>query len=85
MQEDICPHCNLPFRILSVRFGLTGARLVSTCPNCGLAQADLHHRSRPGAFQESNDYAAPFARRIRPHRSRAAASKVASKQAQRSL
>jgi hypothetical protein len=40
MSDDICPHCNLAFRIVRVRFGLTGARLVSTCPNCALAHAD---------------------------------------------
>ena len=40
MSEDICPHCNLAFGIVRVRFGLTGARLLSACPNCGLAQAD---------------------------------------------
>jgi hypothetical protein len=38
--DDICPHCDVAFAIVRVRFRLTGTKLLFACPSCELTQVD---------------------------------------------
>lgn len=38
--SDKCLRCDSALRIVSVKFGFTGARLVTLCPDCTLAKVD---------------------------------------------
>jgi len=37
---DHCPHCRHALEIVGVKFKLTGAAVISACPNCGIAIAE---------------------------------------------
>jgi len=37
---DHCPHCRHALEIVGVKFKLTGAAVISACPNCGMAIAE---------------------------------------------
>jgi|ERR1700730_5648279 hypothetical protein len=36
-QSDCCPHCRIPFEIVSVKFKLRGGAMIASCPNCAIA------------------------------------------------
>ncbi len=37
---DNCHRCGASLRIVRVKFSLTGARLITLCPDCALTKAD---------------------------------------------
>jgi hypothetical protein len=43
--EDICPNCRDRFEILLVRFKLSGALVLTVCPNCARVSANKRARS----------------------------------------
>jgi hypothetical protein len=36
-QSDCCPHCRIPFEIVSVKFKFGGVAMIASCPNCAVA------------------------------------------------
>jgi predicted amidophosphoribosyltransferase len=45
--HDHCPYCGQAFEILCVKFGASGVRTVSRCPNCALAPTEPASRAAP--------------------------------------
>lgn len=48
MSSDFCPYCNARLEIQKVAFGLTGASIIRTCPNCAVLSAET-----PGGWPQS--------------------------------
>jgi hypothetical protein len=46
---DECPHCRLPFEILSVKVGLRGTAMVYACMNCAMARTENPKQQVPSA------------------------------------
>jgi hypothetical protein len=47
---DHCADCHHPLEIITVRFSLAGAEVISACPNCAIIAKDS-----PAEHRESDD------------------------------
>ena len=64
---DHCPHCRQALEIIGVKFKLTGAAVISTCANCGMAMAE--NSNKPGLMDRLAAIVARIRRRVAEPRS----------------
>jgi hypothetical protein len=46
LPSDECPHCRLPFEILSAKVGLRGTAMVYACVNCAMTRTEIPKQAR---------------------------------------
>lgn len=45
-QLDHCPHCRRPLEIVAVKFRLSGASTVASCPNCAITSNEDYRAAK---------------------------------------